>query len=70
MTTNHDEWALCHDILIEPLEEDLSDDPYGTTVYAIRNLIHRALHHYGGIMSEGEKKNLIDLEENIRRLDN
>jgi hypothetical protein len=57
-------------ILTEALEENLSDDPYGTATYVIRNIIHRAIYAYGGTMSEGEHKNLVDIEEFTRRLDN
>lgn len=57
-------------ILITDLEENLADDPYGTAVYVIRNTIHRALNLHGGTMSKGEHKNLVDLEEILRELDN
>lgn len=53
MATLHDE------ILITDLEENLHDDPYGTAMYGIRNLLSRALSApMNGVMNGQEFENL------------
>ena len=59
MTTYEDE------ILIPDLEENLADDPYGTAMYAVRNILHRSIKLHN-VMSEKELKNLIAIDEFIR----
>ena len=61
--------GLLDEILISDLEENLADDPYGTAIYAIRNVIHRALARSGS-MNEAEKNYLVDIEELVRQKDN
>lgn len=57
-------------ILIDPLEENLADDPYGTATYVIRNVIRRALGMYGGTMNDTEHATLVSIEESLRARDN
>lgn len=64
MATLHDE------ILINDLEENFADDPYGTATYVIRNMLSRALSdHMNGRMNETEWKNLDALAKTITSLD-
>ena len=61
--------GLLDEILIDPLEENLADDPYGTAIYAIRNVIHRACKR-DGQMNDTELKTLLAIEELVRQRDN
>jgi hypothetical protein len=61
--------TLDDEILINDLEENLADDPYGTASYVIRNTIHRAL-KLQGMMSDVECKTLINLDEQLRVREN
>lgn len=70
MNTVADPNYIAKPILVEALEENLADDPYGTACYVIRNTIHRALRQYGGTMNNTEHAVLITLEESLRKLDN
>jgi hypothetical protein len=67
-----DEWEDVNagkPFLVEALEENLADDPYGTAVYVARRAIREAIKR-DGLMSEQELKNLVTIEETIRTLDN
>ena len=61
--------TLNDEILIEALEENLRDDPFGTASYVIRNVIHRACAN-DGAMSDDELKILINLDEQLRTTEN
>lgn len=60
--------SLDDDILIEPLEENLADDPYGTWAYAIKNLTHRAI-KLDGLMNDHERSIILRVDELIREFD-
>jgi hypothetical protein len=55
--------------LVPELHENLHDDPYGTASYVVRRVLRDAM-DLKGTMSEGEYKNLKDIEEVVRALDN
>lgn len=67
MTT--DDSGIDSEILVAPLEENLSDDPYGTAMFVLRNILHRAV-ALNGSMNDSEYRNLLLLEELARELDN
>jgi hypothetical protein len=56
---------LTEPILNDHLEENLVDDPYGTAMYSIRNILHRAIAH-AGAMNDAEYRNLLAIEEAVR----
>ena len=55
---------LDNEILITDLEENLADDPYGTAMFAVRNVLHRALKN-SGLMNPAEHRDLVAIEEFI-----
>jgi hypothetical protein len=60
---------LSDEILIFHLEENLVDDPYGTAVYSIRNILFRAM-AYSNAMSNEEYEILKELDEALARRTN
>jgi hypothetical protein len=60
---------MTDEILITALEENLADDPYGTAIYSIRNILYRALNTYQGSTNTTEHEALLAISRTVNEVD-